>query len=47
MPSPLTSGAAMIHTVTLTSNLAEGWDYYASLATNGAQAGPGGGAGRD
>lgn len=43
MPSPLTSGAAMIHTVTLTSNLAEGWDYYASLAANGAQAAGGNG----
>src|SRR5690606_25029652 len=38
MPSPLTSGAAMIHTVTLTSNLSEGWDFYAALAENGAQA---------
>lgn len=43
MPSPLTSGAAMIHTVTLTSNLSEGWDFYADLAENGAQAGGGNG----
>lgn len=43
MPSPLTSGAAMIHTVTLTSNLAEGWDFYAALAENGAQAAGGNG----
>jgi iron(III) transport system substrate-binding protein len=43
MPSPLTSGAAMIHTVTLTGNLAEGWDYYAALAGNGAQAAGGNG----
>ncbi|WEX08035.1 ABC transporter substrate-binding protein [Chelativorans sp. AA-79] len=43
MPSPLTSGAAMIHTVTLTSNLEEGWDYYAALAENGAQASGGNG----
>ena len=43
MPSPLTSGAAMIHTVTLTGNLAEGWDYYAALARNGAQAAGGNG----
>lgn len=38
MPSPLTSGAAMIHTVTLTGNLPQGWDYYDALARNGAQA---------
>ncbi|GHC63833.1 ABC transporter substrate-binding protein [Limoniibacter endophyticus] len=43
MPSPLTSGAALIHTVTLTSNLSEGWDYYKSLADNGAQAAGGNG----
>lgn len=43
MPSPLTSGAAMIHTVTLTGNLSEGWDFYAALAENGAQAGGGNG----
>lgn len=43
MPSPLTSGAAMIHTVSLTGNLAEGWDYYGKLAENGAQAAGGNG----
>ena len=43
MPSPLTSGAAMIHAVTLTGNLAEGWDFYAALAANGAQASGGNG----
>jgi iron(III) transport system substrate-binding protein len=43
MPSPLTSGAAMIHTVTLTGNLGEGWDFYAELAKNGAQAAGGNG----
>jgi len=44
MPSPLSSGAAMIHTVTLTDNLPEGWDYYSALASNGAQASGGNGA---
>jgi len=43
MPSPLTSGAALIHTVTLTENLPEGWDYYTALAENGAQASGGNG----
>nr|WP_314261352.1 ABC transporter substrate-binding protein [uncultured Devosia sp.] len=43
MPSPLTSGAAMIHAVTLTDNLAEGWDFYSALAANGAQASGGNG----
>ncbi len=43
MPSPLTSGAAMIHTVTLTGNLPEGWDFYGKLAENGAQAAGGNG----
>lgn len=43
MPSPLTSGAALIHAVTLTDNLAEGWDYYSALAANGAQASGGNG----
>jgi iron(III) transport system substrate-binding protein len=38
MPSPLASGAALIHTVTLTSNLPEGWGYYEGLAKNGALA---------
>jgi iron(III) transport system substrate-binding protein len=43
MPSPLTSGAAMIHAVTLTGTLPQGWDYYAALAANGAQASGGNG----
>ena len=43
MPSPLTSGAALIHAVTLTGNLPEGWDYYSALAANGAQASGGNG----
>ncbi|UVC16870.1 ABC transporter substrate-binding protein [Mesorhizobium onobrychidis] len=43
MPSPLTSGAAMIHTATLTGNLPQGWDYYNALARNGAQASGGNG----
>lgn len=43
MPSPLTSGAALIHTVTLTENLPEGWGYYSGLAGNGAQASGGNG----
>ena len=32
MPSPLTSGAALIHVETLTSNLEMGWGYYEQLA---------------
>jgi iron(III) transport system substrate-binding protein len=43
MPSPLASGAAMIHTVTLTENLGKGWDFYSALAANGAQASGGNG----
>lgn len=43
LPSPLTSGAAMIHTVTLTGNLPQGWDFYKALAENGAQAAGGNG----
>ncbi len=38
MPSPLASGAALIHVVTLTTNLPAGWDYYKALAANGAVA---------
>jgi iron(III) transport system substrate-binding protein len=38
MPSPLASGAALIHTVTLTGSLPEGWSYYQKLAANGALA---------
>jgi iron(III) transport system substrate-binding protein len=43
LPSPLTSGAALIHTVTLTSNLSEGWRYYEQLKANGALASGGNG----
>ncbi len=43
MPSPLTSGAAMIHTVTLTGNLPAGWGYYEQLQKNGALAAGGNG----
>lgn len=38
MPSPLYSGAALIHLATLTSNPDLGWDYYQSLADNETQA---------
>lgn len=43
MPSPLNSGAALIHAATLTGNLKGGWDYYEGLKTNGAMAGGGNG----
>ncbi|OLP58823.1 ABC transporter substrate-binding protein [Xaviernesmea oryzae] len=43
MPSPLASGAALIHTVTLTENLPGGWDYIKALGTNEAQASGGNG----
>lgn len=43
MPSPLTSGAALIHTATLINNLDDGWNYYENLAANGAQASGGNG----
>ena len=43
MPSPLASGAALIHAATLTSNLGEGWGYYVKLKTNGAVAASGNG----
>ena len=43
MPSPLTSGAALIHTATLAGNLDAGWGYYEALAANGAQASGGNG----
>ncbi|TDW31940.1 iron(III) transport system substrate-binding protein [Rhizobium azibense] len=36
MPSPLTSGAALIHAQTLASVDDLGWDYYKALAANGA-----------
>ena len=35
MPSPLTSGAALIHLATLTDVPSLGWDYYNKLAANG------------
>lgn len=38
MPSPLYSGAALIHLATLTGEESLGWDYYASLAGNEARA---------
>lgn len=44
MPSPLTSGAALIHAQTLTGNPALGWDYYRALKDNGATAAGGNGA---
>jgi len=43
MPSPLTSGAALIHTNTMVSNMEQGWGYYETLAENGAQASGGNG----
>ncbi|WP_420101994.1 ABC transporter substrate-binding protein [Bosea sp. (in: a-proteobacteria)] len=38
MPSPLNSGAALIHTMTLTGNLKDGWGYYEKLKENAALA---------
>jgi iron(III) transport system substrate-binding protein len=38
MPSPLTSGAATIHMIALTSDPALGWPFYEALAENGALA---------
>lgn len=38
MPSPLTSGAALIHTATLVENLEPGWGYYQQLAASDARA---------
>lgn len=43
MPSPLTSGAALIHAVTLATNLKEGWGYFEKLGANGAMAAGGNG----
>ena len=43
MPSPLSSGAALIHAATLTGNLDGGWKYYERLKANGAMAGGGNG----
>jgi iron(III) transport system substrate-binding protein len=36
MPSPLASGAALIHVATLTGNLEGGWSYYERIKANGA-----------
>ena len=38
MPSPLYSGAALIHLATLTGDETLGWDYYETLAANDARA---------
>lgn len=43
MPSPLTSGAALIHTASLVGLDGFGWDYFKALAANGAQASGGNG----
>jgi iron(III) transport system substrate-binding protein len=43
MPSPLVSGAAMIHAVALTSNRPEGWGFFEGLKSNGAIAAQGNG----
>ncbi|RDJ11767.1 ABC transporter substrate-binding protein [Rhizobium grahamii] len=44
MPSPLTSGAALIHAQTLAAVGGLGWDFYKDLAANGATAAGGNGA---
>ncbi|MBB4272762.1 ABC transporter substrate-binding protein [Rhizobium mongolense] len=44
MPSPLTSGAALIHAQTLAAVEGLGWNYYKALAANGAIAAGGNGA---
>lgn len=43
MPSPLYSGAAAIHVATMVEQPEFGWDYYETLAENGAVAGRGNG----
>lgn len=43
MPSPLTSGAALVHLATITQNPDLGWDYVEALAKNGATAAGGNG----
>lgn len=43
MPSPLYSGAAVIHVGTMVQQDQFGWDYYEALAANGAIAGQGNG----
>ncbi len=47
MPSPLYSGAAVIHVGTLTEQPEFGWAYYEKLAKNGAVAGKGNGSVRN
>lgn len=47
MPSPLYSGAAVIHVGTLTEQPGLGWEYYEKLADNGAVAGKGNGSVRE
>ncbi len=44
MPSPLTSGAALVHVATLAQNPDFGWPYLQALAENGATASGGNGA---
>ena len=44
MPSPLTSGAALVHLAAITQNPALGWSYVEALAKNGATAAGGNGA---
>lgn len=43
MPSPLTSGAALIHAATLVGNMEGGWAYFQKLKENNAQASGGNG----
>ncbi|ORE98511.1 iron ABC transporter substrate-binding protein [Aurantimonas sp. 22II-16-19i] len=43
MPSPLTSGAALVHLAAITQNPDLGWDYVEALAKNGATAAGGNG----
>jgi iron(III) transport system substrate-binding protein len=43
LPSPISSGAALIHAVALTNNLSEGWKYYEALKANAAAANGGNG----
>lgn len=43
MPSPLASGAALIHAAALTGNLEGGWGYFEKLKANGAVAAQGNG----
>lgn len=47
MPSPLYSGAAVIHVGTMAAQPEFGWDYFRGLAENGAVAGKGNGSVRD